>query len=173
MKEAEDKEYARREKGQASSVIPAAIKPNSSGYVSRGSDQKKEFQAGAVSATDSESEPEFITQLRGGRAKGTFKWTPELEDLLEDILVKNQFDFRSASREFVKAINSENLETFLQVNVKQLQLRWTDIEIRKYRLPNAPQSNSDSEEPKPEATQDDELPPLEQIVKPEDEIDSR
>ena len=84
-----------------------------------------------MSATDSESESEFIAKLRGGREKNKFNWTPEAEEQLEDVLIKNQFDFRAASREFCKLIN-QNSAIFYSMDVKQLQLRWTDIEIRKY-----------------------------------------
>jgi hypothetical protein len=46
------------------------------------------------------------------------------------------------------------------MDVKTLQLRWTDIEIRKFRL-------ADTLAPKPMATSidDDELPPLEDLPK--------
>jgi len=74
----EEEEYAKRQAGKASSVIPAAIK-KPSGYSSEES-KNKNFVAGAVSATDSESETEFMAQLRGGRAKAPFKWTPENEE---------------------------------------------------------------------------------------------
>jgi hypothetical protein len=116
-----------------------------------------------VSATDSESESEFIAKLRGGREKNKFNWTPEAEEQLEDVLIKNQFDFRAASREFCKLIN-QNSAIFYSMDVKQLQLRWTDIEIRKYRLPTDDQRNLSGEE---ESTAD--VPRLEQVeqAKPE------
>jgi hypothetical protein len=85
LAEAEAKEYQRRESGTKSSVIPAAIK-KSTGY---SSSEDKNYVAGAVSATDSESETEFISKLRGGRDKSVFKWTPEAEDQLEEVLIKN------------------------------------------------------------------------------------
>ena len=50
----EQENYRKREAGQASSVIPAAIKPPN-------------FNQGAVSGTDSESENEFSKKLRGNR----------------------------------------------------------------------------------------------------------
>lgn len=133
LRKAEEEEYQRREKGSSSPVIPAAIpRPPSAGYNSCGSG--KEYVAGAVSATDSESESEFISSLRGNRPKMAFKWTQESEELLEDILLKNQFEFKAACREFIKLINKENRDTFFTMDAKQLQLRWTDIEIRKYRI---------------------------------------
>jgi len=69
MKEAEDKEYARREAGKSSSVIPAAIRKSTNGGYSSEERENKNYVAGAVSATDSESESEFISKLRGGREK--------------------------------------------------------------------------------------------------------
>ena len=162
MEEALQKEYKRRESGNSSSVIPAAIRAPQAGY-SSGEERKKDYVAGAVSATDSESESEFIAKLRGGREKNKFNWTPEAEEQLEDVLIKNQFDFRAASREFCKLIN-QNSAMFYSMDVKQLQLRWTDIEIRKYRLPTDDQRNLSGEE---ESTAD--VPRLEQVeqAKPE------
>ena len=69
-----------------------------------------------------------------------FKWTPENEELLEQILMKHLFDFNAAAKDFTKTINeglhSKNPEggEVYQIDAKSLQLRWTDIEIRKYRL---------------------------------------
>jgi hypothetical protein len=34
-----------------------------------------------------------------------FKWTPENEELLEQILMKNFFDFHASAKEFSKIIN--------------------------------------------------------------------
>ena len=79
-----------------------------------------------------------------------FKWTNEYEDMLEEILIKHSFDFRSATREFIKEINKEDQENFFSIDVKTLQLRWTDIEIRKYRL------NKPSESPLPQCDNDSE-----------------
>jgi hypothetical protein len=84
-------------------------------------------------------------------------------------LIKHSFDFKAATRDFVKEINKEDQQNFFSMDVKTLQLRWTDIEIRKYRL-------ADSFAPKPlssggSAEDDDELPPLEDG--PKDQIDSK
>ena len=68
--------------------------------------------------------------------KHQFKWTSDYEELLEELLIKHSFDFRAASRDFVKEINKDEQENFYSIDAKTLQLRWTDIEIRKYRLPN-------------------------------------
>jgi hypothetical protein len=120
----EQEDYSRREAGSSGSCIPAAV------LAPIGSKN----HSGAVSGTDSESESEFQSKIRGNRVKHQFKWTSEYEDMLEELLMKHSFDFRAASRDFIKGINSEDQENFYTIDVKTLQLRWTDIEIRKYRL---------------------------------------
>ena len=56
--------------------------------------------------------------------------------------MKHQFDFKAATREFVKEINKDDQENFFSIDVKTLQLRWTDIEIRNHRLGNNTGKNS-------------------------------
>ena len=87
-----------------------------------------------MSATDSESDAEFMATIKGRRTKAKFEWTPALEVTLEEILLKHLFDFKAATREFAKVINKEDPNVFYEVDVKAVRLRWTDIEIRKYRL---------------------------------------
>jgi len=82
MKEAEDKEYARRERGNSPSTVPTAINEPKPA-------EPPKIVPGAVSGTDSESETEFISKLRAGRQKDVFKWTAENEDKLEEILMKH------------------------------------------------------------------------------------
>ena len=113
----EQEEYSRREAGSVGSCIPAAVLAPTGNKV----------HSGAVSGTDSESESEFMSKIRGSRVKQSFKWTSEYEDLLEEVLIKHSFDFRAASRDFVKEINKEEQENFYTIDVKTLQLRWTDI----------------------------------------------
>jgi hypothetical protein len=48
--------------------------------------------------------------------------------------MKHNFDFKAACRDFIKEVNKDTQEQFYKIDVKTLQLRWTDIEIRKYRL---------------------------------------
>lgn len=49
--------------------------------------------AGAVVSTDSESESEALTKMKKQKEIVQFKWTPEWEDKLEEILMANFFDF--------------------------------------------------------------------------------
>lgn len=70
----EEEENKRRNSGNAASVIPSATGYNS---------------GGAVSGTDSESESEFQKKIKGKRVDKAFKWTPEYEELLEEILMKH------------------------------------------------------------------------------------
>ena len=65
------------------------------------------------------------------------KWSPKLEATLEDILLRNQFDFKLAAKEFCNHLNSaENQSSsFFIIDGKNLMLKWTDIEIRRHVLP--------------------------------------
>lgn len=104
-----------------------------------------------------------------------FKWTQQNETLLEEILMKHYFDFISASKEFSQIINDSLSKTTggeqvgYQIDAKSLQLRWTDIEIRKYRLNQGSSQphDIDEEELKEEEkiledASEDDLPPLEE-----------
>jgi hypothetical protein len=75
-----------------------------------------------------------MNKIRGNRVKAQFKWTPEHEEELEEILITFSFDFKSATRAFCKYVNKNDPDNFFEMDVKTIQLRWTDIEIRKYRL---------------------------------------
>ena len=77
------------------------------------------------------------------------------------MLLRNQFDFVATAKEFQRYLNSNELSNasndFYKIDSKQLQLRWTDIEIKRHVIPALPkeeEKNSDDEE--------DDLPPLEQ-----------
>lgn len=75
--------------------------------------------------------------------------------------MRNFFDFNASAREFSKVVNNDPTDTkWYQIDAKSLQLRWTDIEIRKYRLGA---NNSQSQQEEVEAEQDDPLPPLEEF----------
>ncbi len=104
----------------------------------------------------SDSESEYEQQVKATKQMVQFKWTTEHEDQLEQILMRNFFDFNASAREFSKVINSNPTDTkWYQIDAKSLQLRWTDIEIRKYRL-GANQSQPHEEDADP-------LPPLEEF----------
>ena len=149
-------EYAAREAGQnRTGVIPAAI--------FKSGDQNRGKNYGAVSGTDSESESEFLQKIRGKRVNAAFKWTPEYEEELEEILIRHMFDFRVATRQFCKYINKDDPDNFFELDVKTVQLRWTDIEIRKYRLNNPAASAASYPD------DDDDLPEIQEESKHQDD----
>lgn len=85
--------------------------------------------------------------------------------------MKHYFDFNSASKEFSQIINDSLSKTVggeqvgYQIDAKSLQLRWTDIEIRKYRLKQVSSQPDDIDEEElkeEEKTLEDDLPPLEE-----------
>ena len=128
----EARRNARRQAGLggqvAGGIIPAAINENNSGNSS----------SGAVSGTDSESEPE--TMGRMVKDLTAVQWTPVLESHLEESLIRNAFDFKSTAKDFQRYLNSpENPDViqtlFFKIDAKTLQLKWTDIEIRKHVIP--------------------------------------
>ena len=59
--------------------------------------------------------------------------------------MKHHFDFKGASREFVKEVNKDNRDEFFAIDAKQLQHRWTDVEIRRYRLPEQERQTKERE----------------------------
>lgn len=61
------------------------------------------------------------------------KWTKEQEEKLEGILIEQGFDFNRAANELQRVLNKELGTTFEQYQIegKDLQLKWTDLEIRK------------------------------------------
>ncbi len=89
------------------------------------------------------------------------RWSPKLESELEEILVRNQFDFKQTGREFERLLNRTEgtNEIVFKVDPKTLQLRWTDIEIRRHVMPA---QQASSEEENAHLDDDDELPPLEE-----------
>ena len=92
-----------------------------------------------------------------------FRWTPAWEALLEDLLMKYYFDFHQTSKEFSRLINADlPISQHYAVDAKQLQLRWTDVEIRKYRLH---QDTSDMQASTTAGHLEDDLPPLEEPKK--------
>lgn len=77
--------------------------------------------------------------------------------------MKHMFDFKAASKEFNDLVNQD---AQFEINPKILQLKWTDIEIRKYRMQELkaskdqkPEPNFDPEEPmEPQPFDSDFLP---------------
>ena len=91
------------------------------------------------------------------------QWCPRLESMLEEILIRNAFDFKSTAKEFQRYLNSPNnpdqIQTlFFKIESRTLQLKWTDIEIRKHVIPNMQKERQEEED---EANVEDDLPPLE------------
>ena len=82
-------------------------------------------------------------------------------------MIRHNFDFKVVTREFVKFINKDDPGKFFEMDVKTLRLRWTDIEIRKYRLndPGAGYIENWEEYDAPHYP-----PPLEQKPPPAEEI---
>ena len=74
------------------------------------------------------------------------RWTPKLEATLEEILIRNQFDFKQTGKEFERLLNREesSQEIVFKIDAKTLQLRWTDVEIRRHVIPKMAQENSAS-----------------------------
>ena len=72
------------------------------------------------------------------------RWTPRLEANLEEMLVRNQFNFKDSGKEFERLLNKEepaDNKCAYKINGKSLQLRWTDIEIRKHVIPKMKERN--------------------------------
>ena len=95
------------------------------------------------------------------------QWSPALEAKLEDMLIRNAFDFKSAAKEFQRYLNSpdstDSLQTvYYKIEAKTLQIKWTDIEIRKHVMPQM-QKEQEYQDLDNEEVEDDDLPPLDQM----------
>lgn len=115
---------------QRAQPMPRATIDHRSSSEGSGSDK------GAVSGTSSESEREYdgftIKDL------SQVKWTPRLEANLEEMLIRNHFDFKESAKEFERILNKtepRDSSSMFKVDGKTLQLRWTDIEIRRHVIP--------------------------------------
>jgi hypothetical protein len=114
-----------------------------------------------VSGTSSESDADYdgfkllnLSQVR---------WTPKLEVTLEEILIRSQFDFKCAAKEFERFLNKneqKDKSAMFKVDGKTLQLRWTDIEIRRHVIPKMIETNRLAEEVA--ADDDEDLAPFEE-----------
>lgn len=93
------------------------------------------------------------------------RWTPRLEANLEEILIRNQFDFKHTAKEFQRVLNRDEGTTNIvyKIDSKTLQLRWTDIEIRRYVIPKMQQESRQAASAKSQVDEeeDEQLPPLE------------
>jgi len=114
-----------------------------------------------VSGTSSESDADYdgfkllnLSQVR---------WTPKLEVTLEEILIRNQFDFKCSAKEFERFLNKneqKDKSAMFKIDGKTLQLRWTDIEIRRHVIPKMIETNRLAEEVA--ADDDEDLAPFEE-----------
>ena len=92
-------------------------------------------QEGAVVTTESESESEGVLKNRQLGERGEpLRWTEELESLLEETLENYYFDFARAAKDFGRKVHAREPEKYYEVNPKVLQLKWTDVEIKRYRM---------------------------------------
>jgi len=62
------------------------------------------------------------------------------------------FDFKASSKEFGEIVNKEG--GGYEINAKILQMKWTDIEIRKYWMQEMKQEEPTSSAPLPEPNWD-------------------
>ena len=105
-------------------------------------------------------------------------WTPRLEAQLEEILIRNAFDFKATAKDFQRYLNSDSnpdvVQTlFFKIDAKTLQLKWTDIEIRKHVIPQMQQDTKAANEAVPDEALEDDLPPLETAESHEAETDRK
>lgn len=92
------------------------------------------------------------------------RWTPRLESILEEMLIRNQFDFKNAAKEFERTLNKDeprDSASMYKIDGKTLQLRWTDIEIRRHVIPKMMEKNK-LDDLQQAAEDNEELPPLEE-----------
>lgn len=85
------------------------------------------------------------------------------------------FDFHTAAKEFSKTVNTDAAKWY-QLDAKTLQLRWTDIEIRKYRMNQRQNtdaySTNASKDDDLNVIDDEELPPLQESPKEDQNAES-
>jgi len=131
------KEYNDRERVdqvKANSVIPAAVQESPKVR----SKAQRIREEGCVVSTDSESDNDPTIQAkRAGYRKEVFKWTEYYENKLEELLITHMFDFIKAAYEFSSIVNNfedENVRFYYEITPKILQMKWTDVEIKKYRI---------------------------------------
>ena len=107
--------------------------------------------------------PDDSVDLEKTLEKTPFSWTSEAEEKLEEILISCCFDFELATKKFAQEMNKAAAKEgkVYTLTEKNVQLRWTDIEIRKYRLNDAAQGyvaetpSAPKTEPKTEPSQEE------------------
>lgn len=138
-RERERKEYEERERvgmPKAQGIIPTPVQETSK-IKTRAQRMRDE---GVVVSTDSESENDpTLFAKRAGYRKEIFKWTQFYENRLEEMLIKHMFDFIKVAHEFSAMVNDfDNDEVedkfYYEITPKILQLKWTDIEIKNFRM---------------------------------------
>lgn len=118
---------------------------------------------GCVMSTDSESENDpTLSAKRAGYRKEIFKWTEFYENKLEELLIKHMFDFIKVAQEFSELVNnfedeSQTDKIYYEITPKILQMKWTDVEIKSYRIAEFIKDKEDVEEEE----SDEEVPEME------------
>lgn len=102
-------------------------------------------RGGETSETGTESEADALNRMV--KDLTAVPWTPNVEGKLEDILIRAAFNFKKAARAFQRFMNDssnpDSMQTvFYRIDAKTLQLKWTEIEVRKHVIPNMHQQNS-------------------------------
>ena len=140
-------------------IIPAAVKEDS-GHNS-GANNSGNSSGGAVSGTDSESDADARNKKVLDLSQ--LQWTAQLEEVVEEMLMRNAFEFKSTAKEFQRYLNQqeERANVFYKVDAKTLQLKWTDIEIRTHVIPQMQQESRQRGAAVDDKELEDDLPPLE------------
>ena len=112
---------------------------------------------------DEQNDSEEELEIRGRMVKDLtgLSWTPRIEGKLEEMLINNAFDFSATAKEFQRYLNSSDNPdvmptVYFKIDAKPLQMKWTDIEIRKHVIPNEQAKEAEGAD---EDVEDD-LPPL-------------
>lgn len=113
-------------KSKAPSAIPAPSPP----------------KGGVVYSSESEEE---VVEEKGWRQ---FKWKDAHEIVLEELLIEFYFDFELAANEFQRRMGKD-----FDITADTLRVKWTDVEIKKYRMEEMSKQESESE---PEVMTDEE-----------------
>lgn len=150
QREREQREYEERERvnlPKAGMIIPEV---KESGRVKTKAERMRD--EGVVVSTDSECENDpTLFAKRAGYRKEIFKWTPFYEEKLEELLIKYMFDFVQAAQEFSGMVNNfedttEEDKFYYEITPKILQMKWTDVEIKNFRMAEFTKDEEEDEE---------------------------